>query len=49
MSPAIIVSAEAHERLCALARDLREASGETVTFGDVVDHLLKLEAAARAA
>ena len=49
MSHAIIISDEAHERLCALARDLREASGETVTFGDVVDHLLKLEAASRAA
>ena len=45
MSHAILVSDGAHERLCALARDLREASGETVTFGDVVDHLLGLEAA----
>ena len=45
MSHAIIVSDGAHERLCVLARDLREASGETVTFGDVVDHLLGLEAA----
>ncbi len=44
MSRPIIISDEAHDRLCALARDLRETTGETVTFGDVVDHLLGLEA-----
>jgi len=36
----ILISDAAYERLCMLAGQIREDSGETVTFGDVVDRLL---------
>ena len=48
MSPAIIVSGDARDRLAVIAARPRQESGRAVTFGDVVDYLLTVEAAGAA-